>query len=292
MFGGDVRKRLPCTRQDLQQLAGTAAPAVIDKALNLVASVNLDDRHFEDVVRFGAQLQSQHGALMEKELAFMQNPELAQAQGLHAQILRAIEAADPDLLFSSQNRGLRGALKSLGLGRADPEDIFTAQFGKLAALAQDLKKREPALSALDHQLAKLAAQFDHLLIEVQAHILAANFITAHVRKHHADRPDADHYVLQANTLENRVGSLLATRLSLESGRVTHNLLGDAVHGMLHAGHELMEEGLPAFHTAFVTAITHARLTPDTSHLQHLRIAFSNILKQLKTGDSRHGKIQD
>jgi hypothetical protein len=36
----------------------------------------------------------------------------------------------------------------------------------------------------------------------------------------------------------------------------------------------------------------ARLTPDTSHLQHLRIAFSNILKQLKTGDSRHGKIQD
>ncbi len=293
LFGGEVRMRLPCTREDLQALDAAASRSVVDKAISIVASVNLDDRHYDDVVRFGAQLQTEHGVLMEQELALTQDQALVQGQVLNAQMLSAIEAADPDALFASKAKGIRAALKALGFGASDPEAVFNSQYGKITTLAKDLKALDPALSATSKKLKQLAPKFDRLITLVQAHILGANFIINYVRDNFSNKHDATHYLSQADTLEARIAGLLTTRLSLEAGRVTHNLMADATHAILQAGRELVEESLPAFHTAFVAAIAHAKLSksnPDPKLLDQLRSAYKNILNTLKPGEARHGQI--
>jgi hypothetical protein len=291
LFGGEVRMRLPCTREDLQALDAAATRNVIDKAIAIVASVNLDDRHYDDVVRFGAQLQAEHGALMEQELALTQDQALVQGQVLNTKMLSAIEAADPDVLFTSKAKGIRAALKAFGFGTSDPETVFNAHYGKITALAQDLKVLDPELSATSKKLKLLSPKFDRLITHIQAHILGANFIINYARSNFSTRHDAAHYLSQADTLESRIASLLTSRLSLEAGRVTHNLMADATHAILQAGRELVEESLPAFHTSFVAAIAHIKLSnanPDPKLLHQLRCTYINILNTLKPGEARHG----
>ena len=69
LASGEIRSRIPCDATALREIDATVPASVLTHALRVVEGINVDDHYFDDVVRFGAGLQAEHGRLAERELA-------------------------------------------------------------------------------------------------------------------------------------------------------------------------------------------------------------------------------
>lgn len=291
LFDGEVRRRIACTVEELRKLDASASKTSLDHALSIVAGVNLDDRYFDDVVRFGAGLQAEHGALMESELALAQDKALVAGQTVGANMLALFEELNPDTVFAVKGKGFIEVVKSIAVSARSAEEIFAEKYPNILLLVQELKKLEPELARATDGLAALSPRYATLIERIAGYVLAANFIVGHVRGKEWNEADRVHYASQADALETRAASLLATRVTLEAGRITHEMLQASAQALVNSGRGLLEENLPAYQTAFAMAITKARLEPgshDAGWLRALREIHARILKKLKPRGTKHG----
>lgn len=281
---GAIRRRIPCSAADLQRLDPTATAAVVGRALRIVEGMNLDDAHFEDVLRFGSDFQAEHGAIAERALALANDPALQQGQEALVSMVRLFGLLDPERVFASGRPGLADTLKGLLEPPRPPRELFAATYPELLALAQRLQGLEPQLVALLGGLRDLARRYSTVASGIVSYVLAARFIVHFVREYLVTDGRQEHYRSQVEALETRTTSLLTTRATVEVGCLTNDVLCGNVQTLIDAGRGMLEEDLPAFHTAYTAALTATVATADASWLQPARDVHARVIQRLK-GDT-------
>ena len=257
LASGEVRRRVACSEAALRALDADAPAAVVSQALRIVDGVNLDDHHFDDVVRFGADLQAEHGRLAEQDLAVAGSEVLAEGRRLGADLLELLRALDPNVVFAVRG----GLLKVLGalIGGRDADLLFPTHYPRIQALARRLDVLGPEIGALAEQLREAGRGTAALERGLGAHILAGRFLVRHIAQHAEPDPDRQaHFSAQAEALETRVASLLATEAAVALGRRTQDALALQVDALALAGQGLLREDLPAWHGAYAAALSAAR----------------------------------
>ena len=271
LVGGTIRQRIPCETDDLLRVDAAASPAVVADALRIVRGVNLDDAFFDDVMRFGADLQAEHARMTDAALRLASDPALRQGQGVLAELVDLFALLDPARVFPRGRQSFATALSTFLDPPRRPEAQFDVVYPQILDRAQEL-------AALDSRLRVLAQEFDtldrrhaELSERVAAYVLAAEFLIRYVRALPAgdDRVVA-HYRSQIDALESRVLSLLATRTTAETGRLTNRALQQNVQTLRDAGSGMVTEDLPAFQTAYTAALG-AAVAPQTVHEVHARL---------------------
>lgn len=282
---GAVRRRIPCGLDDLLTLDPTVSPAAARQALRIVAGTNLDDAHYDDVLRFGADLQAEHGAIAEQELALASTPALHQCQALLARVVGLLGDLDPERLFNVRRGRLADTIRVFLEPARTPREVFAATYPELLASARELKGLEPALLALFAGLSGLGRRYAVLAERIASHILAASFIAQYARVTFADDAQQGHYLSQADALTTRISSLLGTQATVEMGRLTNEALRGNVQALIDAGRGMLEEDLPAFHTVYTAALSAASgessATAESGWFQPVRDVHARLMHKLK-----------
>lgn len=255
--GGLVRRRVPCSHGALQQMDASATQPVIAEAQRIIDITNLDDAYFDDALRFGAELQGEHAAIAEAELTLANAEPFRQGQLTLTRMLQLLGTLDPQRLFSQRRANVADRLKAL-LDPAPPADeIFAVEYPKLVASAQEMQALEPRLIALSGQAQELGSRYTALQEGIASHLLAANYLIRFIREHPEHGGNQAHYASQADVLETRLSSLLATQATIEMGRMNNEILQQNIQTLIAAGRGMLEEDLPAFSTSYTAALNTA-----------------------------------
>lgn len=261
VMAGEMRNRIPCGLIHLEALDPTATPEVLSEALQAVNSVNLDDHYFEDVVRFGADLQAEHGRLAEAQLDLVSDHALASAKADYLELVDRLEKLDPRLVFDG-GAGPMAKVKRFfrgGLAEAD----FEQEYARIKRLAQRIEYATPAVETAVQALRRLSRRYTSLSQSLSAHVLACRFIVSHVDSATGGNPDLNaHYQSQRTALESREVSLSATRATVEVGRQTLAVLADGLDDFGLSSVDFTREELPAWYAAFSTALLARRMRSD------------------------------
>ncbi|EJB05489.1 hypothetical protein Rleg9DRAFT_4373 [Rhizobium leguminosarum bv. trifolii WSM597] len=281
---GEVRRRIPCSVETLRKIDAGAAVPVAAAALRIVDGTNLDDHYFDDVVRFGARLQTEHGRLAESELALADNEALARGRRLGAELLQRLVDLDPDRVFAVRG-GVLKAIKALAAPR-DPDSLFLQLYPDVQALAKELDALAPEIVAVAKRLRAVGKAYAALDRDLAAHILAARFLVDYVGGiQFSDRERQAHYTSQAEAIETRIASLSATKATIEMSMHTVAGLARHVDALGHAGDGLLREELPAWHAAYSAALTAARSAQSSAQAgtrSLLRDIHARILGKLRS----------
>lgn len=278
---GKARNRIPCDLQQLKALDADAAPHVLAEALQAVNGVNLDDHHFEDVVRFGAALQSEHGKLAEAELDLVSDDALTSIKTNYLELIDRLEKLDPEQVFA----GSPGPLKKLkqffqgGL----TERSFAVEFARIKALSQTLEASMPVINSFAETLQRLSRRYVTLSQSLSAHVLACRFIVTYIDTSiRDDRGLTVHYQSQREALANRESSLSATRATLEVGQQTLKVLARSMDEFGLSGKNFTREELPAWYAAFSAALLARRMKSQDSGIFEAALkAHQQLLSHLK-----------
>jgi hypothetical protein len=281
LASGEVRTRILCSAADLHALDATASPAIIAQALRIIDGTNLDDHHFDDTVRFGVALQAEHGRLADAELTLVGSEALATGSGLAAELLQCLDQLDPNAVFDTGS-GFMGALKNLGRSR-DPRIAFDRLMPRIDALAGELRALAPAILAVATDLRALVSRYRRLDRGLAAHVLAGQFLARHIAG--SRQPDAErqaHYASQAEAIETRVASLLATKASVAIGQRTLAVVTATIETLGWSGQDLLQEELPAWRNAYAAALIASRTAPDPVLFSTLRDLHTRIISKLRS----------
>jgi hypothetical protein len=281
LAAGEVRQRIPCTETQLLELEPAAPASVLSQAIRIVDGTNLDDHHFDDVIRFGAPLQAEHGRLAEEELALVDNEALAKGKRLGAELLQHLADLDPEDVFALRS-GVRQAIRVLATGGRDPGELFSRLYPRIRALAKELDSLAPDIAAVVERLRGIGARYVTLDRNLAAHVLAGRYLVRHVgTRQFPDRERQAHFASQADAIETRVASLMATQATAQVGRRTLEVVARNVDALAGFGEGLLREELPAWHTAYSAALMAARSSnggPET--VSSLRDIHARILARL------------
>lgn len=251
--GGVVRRRISCTVTELRILDPAAPDSVLHQALRVVDAVNLDDHEFDDVIRFGASLQEQHGRLAEDQLALAEDERLDEAKRLSADLLARLSELDPKRLFSV-DQGLFAGVKA-ALSRSTEAETFRERSANLILAARLLKERREDFVQIERRATLLKKKWTALAAALSAHILAGRFLVRHIDEHPLPDPEAvRHYRSQRDALETRLGSLAATAASVALGeRVLETMISTIGGARTFAG-DMVDSDLPAWQIACAAAL--------------------------------------
>lgn len=279
IVGGVPRERIQCSTDELSALDPKASARVLANALRLINTLNLDDAHFDDVVRFGAELQTEHGAITEAELAIANHPSIQQAQTAFADVLAIFESLDPDVLFADRTPSLIETLGQWIAPKPPAAMIFRENYVRLLKRIGELKTHGLVLANAADSLGALKPRYAALADRLAAATLAANFIVGRLRESLAEGPLQAHYSAQIDSLELRCASLLSTCTTLEMGRLTHDVLRRNLSALANASNSVLEENLPAFNTAYTAALTSRQ--PSGNALTSVRGIYKKLFTLLK-----------
>ena len=281
---GKARNRIPCTLESLRELDDSASPAVLAKALQAVNGVNLDDHYFDDVVRFGASLQSEHGALAQAELDVVSNDALTAIKANYVDLVQRLEKLDPRRMFDSKP-GPLNKMKQYFQGDLT-ERSFAAEYAEIKALSQSLETSMPLIDSCVDTLSRLSRRYAALSQSLMAHVLASRFIINYINTSlRDDRAMSAHYQSQRDALENRQTSLLATHATLAVGQQTLKVMSHGIDQFGLSGKDFTNEDLPAWYAAFSAALL-ARRTKfqDAGIVEALVRAHQQLLSKLERPD--------
>ncbi|MEO8002279.1 MAG: hypothetical protein ABI644_10415 [Arenimonas sp.] len=276
---GVLRERIRCTVMELSALDPRANSATVARALQLVNMLNLDDAHFDDVVRFGGELQAEHGAITEIELAIANHKSIQEAQVIFSEVLALFESLNPDVLFKVRKPSLIQVLRQWFTRKTVADIVFSENYARLLNRIDELKVHESALTEAASRLAALKPRYQVLAERIASAILAANFIVDKFRKEPVTGSLQSHYTSQIDALEQRATSLLSTRATLEMGLLTHAVLSQNLHALANTSNGMLEENLPAFNTAYTAALTSRQ--PSGSKLTALKGMYKKMFVLLK-----------
>ncbi|MBB4570743.1 hypothetical protein [Rhizobium leucaenae] len=279
--GGEARRRIECNISRLREIEPDAAEAVLRNAIRLVEGTNLDDHHFDDVVRFGASLQENYGRLADEQLALAGDDTLATVKRLSGDLLQHLDQLDPALVFAPQ-RGIGGILRAITL-REDPQTLFARRYGEIVEITRELKDRLPEISRLLDTINSLRNKYKSLENGLAAHVLAARFLVRHIATHTYENSVVEkHYTAQADALEARIAALSATAASVAIGHQMINSIHIVVAGTERFASDLINEELPAWKTTYSAALmarasdAHAAAT-NLPRLKQIHIRLRNTL---------------
>jgi hypothetical protein len=257
LAAGEVRRRISCGVTDLQNMDADATEAVAKAALRIVDATNLDDHYFDDVVRFGASLQAEHGRLTERELAIVSSEAVAAGRRLAAELVQRLTELDPDRVFAVRG-GFLDTVKALTASR-DPAGLFSRLYPEVRALAMELDGLAPDIAVASSQVRDIGKIYKALSNRLAAHILAGRFLIHHIGGLQLPDPERQaHYASQAEALETRTSSLSATKATIEMSIWTVAAVSDEIKALASAAEGLLQEDLPAWHAAYSAALTAAR----------------------------------
>jgi hypothetical protein len=284
LASGEVRRRIPCTAADLHAIDEEVSQDVIDLALQAVNSVNLDDHHFDDVVRFGADLQLEHGRLTEAEFDLAKSEDLKLARQHYAELLSLLERLDPNLVFAARSGA--AALLKRAFGHRYSETEFSEDYLKIESLVHDLHQSAGQLQDVKHQMKRHLSRYQKLEINFAAHILAARFIISHIANvMQSDVLKQKHYDSQSQALENRLASLEASKAMMAVSRQTLKVLTESIKSLGISGSNLIGEELPAWQAAYSAALIKRRTAAfDGDTLSSLQNIHQTIINKLKRKD--------
>ena len=281
LAAGEVRRRIPCSAAALLEIDVNAA-ASVTAALRIVDGTNLDDHYFDDVVRFGAGLQTEHGRLAESELALVDSEALAQGKRLSAELLQRLVDLDPDSVFAVRGGVLR-AIKALAAPR-DPAGLFSRLYPEVQVLAKALDALAPDIVTVAKRLRAVGKGYAALDRDLAAHTLAGRFLVHYIGGLQLpDRERQAHYASQAEAIETRIASLSATKATIEMSTRTVAAIARDVDALGHAADGLLHEELPAWHAAYSAALVAARTAQSTEAITRspLRDIHARILAKLR-----------
>ncbi|MDE1995937.1 MAG: hypothetical protein KGI75_25785 [Rhizobiaceae bacterium] len=257
---GQVRRRIACDAAALRAIDPNASEPILAQAQKLVDATNLDDHYFEDVVQFGAVLQARHASLSEDELNLASDPALARIRQLGSDFLVHLDALDPERVFAVQG-GVLGAIRSIA-GAGAGEALFSRHYAEIKALAAQLDALSPDVAALADNIRSLQRRYAQLAQDIDAHLLAAQFLIAHMCGiDPSDRERQAHYLSQLDALETRLASLSGTRISIDVAVQTIGAIRQMVDGLRLFGEDLVRSELPAWQAAYSAALAARAMEP-------------------------------
>ncbi|AXF86495.1 hypothetical protein DTO96_102249 [Ephemeroptericola cinctiostellae] len=275
LTGGVLRQRLPCSIDDLQKLNPSAEADTLAAALRIIHSINLDDPHFEDIVRFGEDLQIEHGQMTETALNIANNEHVTQVQTVLNQLFGIIKHLDPEQVFANKQPSTVRKLTNLIVPKATPRQVFDVYYPQLMACIEQVKQREQTLIELDTTLSKLKSRHTKLLHQMVCYIIAANFTVQYIRQNQLNR--TEHYNAQANALEHRANSLLETQTALHMSQTTHDVLTEHLHALNTTISTVLHQDLPVFYTAYTAALM---AKPNQNSRMSLRRIYLKLIEHL------------
>ncbi|WP_337268372.1 toxic anion resistance protein [Oryzifoliimicrobium ureilyticus] len=247
----------------MRKLDATASGDVLRSALRLIAAVNLDDHEFDDVVRFGSQVQQENASLCERQLALAEDQTLQQAKQLSTDLLYHLKSVDPALLFKGTD-GTFHRIISIFAGQS-AAGRYDRHTNAIADIAAQLMRLEPSLLTLENEMRSLRKRGDKISCSLEAHILAGRFIVSYIDEKVAQDPAlAAHYATQQSALENRTSSLSASVASVPVALKTLDILIDAVGKTRAFCDEMLRRDLPAWQASVATALAMQSQQPDAS----------------------------
>lgn len=281
LAAGKPRNRIPCTLKDLQALDESAPAPVLAEALQAVNGVNLDDHYFDDVVRFGAALQAEHGKLTEAELDLVSDNALTVVKSDYLELVERLEKLDPQKVFASRP-GRLGPIQQFFQGGLSERD-FAVEYSRIKALSQTLEAAMPVVVEHAEALGRLSRRYANLAQSIQAHVLACRFIVNYIDTSiREDRDLTTHYQSQRDALVNRETSLSATCSTLEVGQQTLKVLARSTDEFGLFGTNFTHEELPAWYAAFSAALLARRVkSQDPGIFEAVRNAHQQLLAKLK-----------
>lgn len=288
LAAGEVRRRIGCSVNDLRDMDANATEAIAKAALRIIDGTNLDDHYFDDVVRFGAALQTEHGRLAESELGIVSSEAAAQGRRHAADLLQRLTELDPDTVFAVRGGFLTG-IKALATSR-DPAGIFARLYPDIQTLAKELDALAPDIAAVASQVRTVGKAYKALADSLAAHILAGRFLVHHIDGLQLpDRERQAHYASQAEALETRTSSLSATKATVEMSIWTVAAVSQEIEALARAAEGMLQEDLPAWHAAYSAALTAARNAQSGEQAgarASLRNLHTRILGKLKLERNR------
>lgn len=282
---GVLRHRLTCSPADLRLIDPEASAGVVKAALRIVDGVNLDDHEFDDVIRFGGQLQQRHGQLAEEELALADDPLLAEAGRLSADLLEHLTALDPERLFPTGKSLLDGFRASMS--GTTPDELFRRHASEIARIGKLLADRASGFLELERSARSLSERGEALSRGLDAHLLAARFVAHFIETHVPDDAHlTKHYGSQKDAIESRISSLAATSAStLVGARTLEAIVASIAEARSFAG-ELVERDLPAWRTSVAAALAARAQEPSRAvDLSAIRKHYAQLLTKLLRKDA-------
>lgn len=283
LAAGEVRRRIPCSLASLQGMDANTTEAVAKAALRIVDSTNLDDHYFDDVVRFGAALQTEHGRLTESELRIVSSEAVAKGRRLAAELLQRLTELDPDKVFTVRG-GFLDTVKALAAPR-DPSGLFSRLYPDVMAVATELDALAPEIATVAGQMRTVGKAYKVLANNLAAYILAGRFLVHHIGGLQLpDRERQAHYASQAQALETRTSSLSATKATVEMSIWSVAAVSQEIEALARAAEGMLQEDLPAWHAAYSAALTAARAAQSAEPAgtrAPLRNLHTHILGKLK-----------
>ncbi len=283
LFGAKPRTRIPCTLPELKALEAEASNGVLKQAMKVVERVNLDDMYFEDVIKFGAELQAEHAEITERDLELARESALPEAHRLHVEILAKLRDLNPSKVFGLNENMLQRLWRRLFGGGLTVAQVFAQHYPQVEALATALDALEPTLADQLSGLAALSQRYDQLNVEISGYILAVRYIYGYIYGDEMPPEKRALYISHIDAIMDRQDSLRITQVTLTSGQLNTALSIKNMERLMAAGRRLLDQNLPSFQTAYSVAIAAKRRAAgqDKSWLRGLRDSYNQISDTLK-----------
>ena len=281
LAAGTARHRLPCSLQDLKALDMGASPSVLAEALQAVNGVNLEDHYFDDVVRFGSALQSEHGKLTEAELDLVNDDALTSIKANYLELIDRLESLDPRGVFTTSSGPLKKVQRFFQGGST--ERSFDVEYSKIKSLSESLEASMPVINGFVETLNRMSRRYATLSQSIKAHVLACRFIVNYIDTSiRDDRHLTAHYQSQRDALANREASLCATDATLQISQQTLSVLSLSIDEFGLSGKNFTREELPAWYAAFSAALLAKRVkSQETGLFDAVLKAHQNLLSKIK-----------
>lgn len=248
------RKRLPVTLQDISNCNKNVIDSlVLNKALEIVLTTNVDDGDDMKIIYWGADLQTQHNQLLEFEFATTQSPLITTSQEELGKIVVILQEMDitkinPSMwssIFTSVEISKQKIRKTLDEKYIILQSYIKSLQGKVAGLIDIVKKLQSHVVNLN------------VLIEnVNASLLAGKFLSDYIGSDkHPDKNSLAKLKTQRVALDTRLIGLTATLGTLKVNIQQNDLSISLLNSLIENVQATLLVDIPLWYTSYIGFLT-------------------------------------
>ena len=282
--GGITRKRIEVSPYELRTtIAGLCEEAVIVRAIEIIKVTNLDDGRDDKVVAWGAELQQKLSVLLDDETRIVRSDEVEGSKRDIASVYATLKGINISDSVVPVKEGLFASLARRVTGN-DPKARFEASYQSLQSTVKKLEARLPELRKLVEAGRKLLADTKALEQEVEATIIAGNYLVYFIRSGKCGEQTWSHRLQeQMDTLDQRVESLGLSQTTLKMSAVQREFLVKTMAHIIDCVQNTLLVDIPAWRTnyLFVLSAIMSGNQPDGSVLGEVITKQQKILERIQ-----------
>ncbi len=283
--GGTARKRIEATPYELRTMVGgLCEEAVIVKALELIKVTNLDDGRDEKAMNWGSELQRRLSTLLDEETALLQSGTIDGSKREIAEIFQILSRLNLESGNAAASKGGLIASITKRVRSDNPKSRFDAAYKKLQSAISRLESRLPELSKFISSVNGLIGRTKALATEIEAAIIAGNFLTQYVRSgKYIGEGESVRLEGQMQTLDQRVESLTSTQATLKLSLVQREFLAKSAAHIIDCVQNTLLVDIPAWRTNYLCVLTAIMSggEPDGSVFEELVVKQRKILERIQ-----------